>query len=82
MQNLAIPEELCSQSVEEIQHGRSKTSHHSFGRSLQIILQAVPQSLEEEEEMSQVLYASAVGSLMYAMVCTRPDLAYALSTVS
>ena len=32
--------------------------------------------------MSRVSYASAVGSLMYAMVCTRPDLAYAVSTVS
>ena len=40
-QTLAIPGELCSQGVREIQHGRSKTSHHSFGRSLQIILQAV-----------------------------------------
>ena len=32
--------------------------------------------------MSRVQYASAVGSLMYAMVCTRPDLANAISTVS
>jgi len=32
--------------------------------------------------MSQVPYASAVGSLMYVMVCTRPDLAYAISTVN
>jgi len=32
--------------------------------------------------MSQVPYASAVRSLIYAMVCTRPDLAYAVSTVS
>jgi len=32
--------------------------------------------------MSRVLYASAIGSLMYAMVCTRPDLAYTISTVS
>jgi len=41
-----------------------------------------PQSPEEDEEMSRVLYASAVESLIYAMVCTRPDLAYAVSTVS
>jgi len=40
------------------------------------------QSTVEEEEISRVLYASAVGLLMYAMVCTRPDLAYAVSTVS
>ena len=27
-------------------------------------------------------YRSAVGSLMYLMVCTRPDLAYAMGAVS
>jgi len=32
--------------------------------------------------MSRVSYASAVGSLMYAMIYTRPELAYAVSTVS
>ena len=32
--------------------------------------------------MSRVPYTSAVGSLMYAMACTRSDLAYAVSTVS
>jgi len=32
--------------------------------------------------MSRVPYASAVGSLMYAMVCTGPDLADAVSTIS
>ena len=36
---------------------------------------------EEEEEMSRIPYASAVGSLMYVMVCTRPDLAYTVNTV-
>jgi hypothetical protein len=37
---------------------------------------------EEIENMSKVLYASAVGCLMYAMVCIRPDLAHAMSIVS
>ena len=41
-----------------------------------------PQSPKEEEKISQVPYASAVGSLMYAMVCIGPDLAYAVSIVS
>lgn len=32
--------------------------------------------------MSSVLYPSRVGSLMYAMVCSRPNLAYAVSMIS
>jgi hypothetical protein len=32
--------------------------------------------------MSKVPYANAVGCLMYAMVCTRPDLVHAVSMVS
>jgi hypothetical protein len=32
--------------------------------------------------MSKVPYSSAVGSLMYAMFCSRPDLSYAMSLVS
>ena len=32
--------------------------------------------------MRQVPYASAVGSLMYAMFCTRPDICYSVGMVS
>ena len=32
--------------------------------------------------MSKVPYASAIGSLMYALVCTRPDIAHAMGIVS
>nr|GFA71273.1 retrovirus-related Pol polyprotein from transposon TNT 1-94 [Tanacetum cinerariifolium] len=34
------------------------------------------------ERMSKVPYPNAVGSLMYLMVCTRPDIAYTVSVVS
>ncbi|VFQ82872.1 unnamed protein product [Cuscuta campestris] len=37
---------------------------------------------EEVERMRNVPYASAIGSIMYAMVCTRPDVAFALSVTS
>ena len=34
---------------------------------------------EERNRMSSIPYASAVGSTMYAMLCTRLDVAYALA---
>ncbi|KAK8644593.1 hypothetical protein V6N13_123895 [Hibiscus sabdariffa] len=41
-----------------------------------------PSTPQERERMSQIPYASAIGSIMYAMICTRPDLLYALSMTS
>ncbi|KAG8472495.1 hypothetical protein CXB51_034177 [Gossypium anomalum] len=41
-----------------------------------------PQSDDEIEYMSHVPYSSAVGSLIYAMVCSHLDLSYAVSAVS
>ena len=41
-----------------------------------------PKTQEEEEDMSRVPYTSAVSSLMYAMICTRPDIAHAVGVLS
>ncbi|KAE8667060.1 Retrovirus-related Pol polyprotein from transposon TNT 1-94 [Hibiscus syriacus] len=41
-----------------------------------------PGSEEERMEMSRVPYASTVGSLMFVMICTRPDIAQAVGVVS
>ena len=38
-----------------------------------------PKTPEEMEQIAEVPYASAIGSLMYAMLCTRPDIAYDVS---
>ncbi|KAE8684024.1 hypothetical protein F3Y22_tig00111160pilonHSYRG00030 [Hibiscus syriacus] len=40
-----------------------------------------PKTDKEAENMAKVPYSNAVGCLMYAMVCTRPDLAHAVSQV-
>jgi len=37
---------------------------------------------QEVENMRNIPYASAVGSLMYAMLCTRPDICYSVEMVS
>ena len=41
-----------------------------------------PKTPQEEEDMGRISYASAVGSLMYAMLCTRPDICYSVGIVS
>jgi hypothetical protein len=38
-----------------------------------------PTDPDEQERMRVIRYASAIGSIMYAMTCTRPDVSYALS---
>ena len=39
-----------------------------------------PTTTEDREKMKDVPYASAIGSIMYAMLCTRPDVCLAIST--
>lgn len=41
-----------------------------------------PKTEEEKRQMENVPYASAVGSLIYAMMCTRPDICFAFGMVS
>nr|GEY83317.1 retrotransposon protein, putative, Ty1-copia subclass [Tanacetum cinerariifolium] len=52
-----------------------KSVQMSLGRHFKLSLKDYPVRDCDVERMSKVLYANAVGSLMYLMVCTRPDVA-------
>ena len=41
-----------------------------------------PKGPQEEEDMRRIPYASVVGSLMYAMLCMRHDICYAIGIVN
>jgi hypothetical protein len=41
-----------------------------------------PSTTDELDHMSKVPYTSAIGSIMYAMISTCPDVSYALSATS
>ena len=41
-----------------------------------------PKASQAVEEMRHIPYASAVSSVMYAMLCTRPDIRFAVEVVS
>ena len=41
-----------------------------------------PTMQDERDSMSKIPYASTIGAIMYAMLCTQPDVSYALSMTS
>ena len=41
-----------------------------------------PKTIEKKEQTRKVPYASIVGSLMYAMLCTEPDICHSMGLVS
>nr|GEU74775.1 retrotransposon protein, putative, Ty1-copia subclass [Tanacetum cinerariifolium] len=53
-----------------------------LGRHFKLSLKDCAVRDYDVEMMSKVSYANAVRSLMYLMVCTRPNIAYAVSVVS
>ena len=62
--------------------------HHSkhvdtpVEKGLILSLYQCPKTDQEKEKMEDVPYASAVGSLMYVMLCTRPDICFVVGLVS
>ena len=52
-----------------------------LGAHLKLSASLSSKLVEDRELMSKTPYASTVRSLMYAMVCTRPDLSQAVSMV-
>lgn len=61
---------------------KSKVLSTPLAPYLRLSSQQSPKTYAEKEDIAKVPYSSAVDSLMYAIVCTRPDLAYAIGVVS
>ena len=61
---------------------KAKPVSTPLANHFKLSLDQCPKSDSEIEGMASVPYANAIGCLMYAMVCTRPDLAHAISQVS
>ena len=53
-----------------------------LGSHFKLSKEQSPKTEEEKDHMTKVTYVSAIGSLMYAMVCTRLDIAHAVGVVS
>ncbi|KAL0300180.1 UNVERIFIED_CONTAM: Retrovirus-related Pol polyprotein from transposon TNT 1-94, partial [Sesamum angustifolium] len=48
----------------------------------QLSKEQCPKTEEEKEKMKNIPYSNAIGSIMFLMVCTRPDIAYSISCLS
>ena len=60
----------------------SKKGQQPIRHGIVLFKEMSPKTSEEVDSMRKIPYASAVGSLMYAMLCTRPDICYAVGIVS
>jgi hypothetical protein len=68
--------------LERFNMNKAKVVSSPLATHFKLSTKQSPSTDEEKEDMERITYASAVGSLMYAMVCTRPDIAHAVGVVS
>ena len=76
-QDTYIDKVLKRFNMEEAKKGFLPMSH-----GIHLSKTQCPTTTDERERMNKVPYASAIGSIMYAMISTRPDVSYALSVTS
>ena len=60
----------------------SKRGYLPMSHGITLSKSQCPNTKDEQDRMSKIPYASAIGSIMYAMLFTRPDVSYALSITS
>ena len=75
-------ERYLSKVLKTFNMEESREVQTSIGSQFRLKALTKKEAEEQVAEMEEVPYASAVGSIMYAMVGSRPDLAYAIGLVS
>uniref|UniRef100_A0A2N9J1S8 Integrase catalytic domain-containing protein n=1 Tax=Fagus sylvatica TaxID=28930 RepID=A0A2N9J1S8_FAGSY len=75
-------EKYVERVLERFNMKHAKPVSTPLGGHFKLSKKSCPSSNKEKENMASIPYSSAVGSLMYAMVCTRPDIAHAVGVVS
>ncbi|CAH9133567.1 unnamed protein product [Cuscuta epithymum] len=60
----------------------AKPENVPLGSHFKLSKEDSPKNNEERVQMQNITYASTIGIIMYAMVCTRPNIAHAVGVVS
>ena len=77
-----ILREVIEKVFQRFHMDKSKVVSSLLATHFRLSSQQSPTIDSEKDDMSRVLYASTIGSLIYAMVCTRLDIAHAIGTIS
>ena len=75
-------EDYLDKVLDKFKMKDSKRGFLPMGHGVHLSRTQCPSTPEDIERMKGIPYASAVGSIMYAMMCTRPDVSFALSMTS
>ncbi|TQD95783.1 hypothetical protein C1H46_018622 [Malus baccata] len=75
-------EKYVERVLERFNMKAAKSVSSSLANHIKLSKKSCPKTYEEKEKMAVVPYFSAVRSIMYAMVCTWPDIAHAVGVVS
>ncbi|CAM8878001.1 unnamed protein product [Rhodiola kirilowii] len=74
--------EYIKKILERFNMQDAKPAKIPLGNQITHSIRDSPKDREEHDYMQETPYASAIGSLMYSMVCTRLDIAHAVGVVS
>ena len=75
-------ERYVERILERFNMKEAKPTNLPLGGHFKLNKRSCPSTKEEKKKMVVIPYSSVVGSLMYAMVCTRPDFAHTVGVVS
>ena len=68
--------------LERFNMSKAKAVNSPLVRHFNITSKQYRMSEKEKEEMSKVSYVFVFGSLMYAIVCTRPNITHAVGVIN
>lgn len=60
----------------------TKPVDHPIKKGYTLSLEHRPKNDKEKKEVTKISYASAIGSLMYTMLCTRSNICFAVGLLS
>ena len=76
---IGLSQSTLDKILKKFNMDQSKKGFLPIFQGMRLSMAQSPTTAEDTEKMSVIPYASAIGSIMYAMLCTRPDVNLAIS---